>query len=77
VATCSGERIMPLSKLELDHLLALLISYRSTMREKQFTLREKLRAGYDGPVNESLRVVDAEIELLTGIIRKLSFETLP
>jgi len=62
---------MSLSKLEVEHVIALCRTYRNTLLEHRLELQERERCGWNGPTVEALRVCEAELELLRKIVAKL------
>lgn len=64
----------PLTKLECEHIIAVMRRYRDQIVTRRLELQEHERAGYDGITKESIIAATNEIALLSGIIAKLWFQ---
>lgn len=64
----------PLTKLECEHVIAVMRRYRDAMVQRRLELQEHERAGYDGVTKDSILAAMNEIALLSGILAKLWYQ---
>jgi hypothetical protein len=62
---------MSLSRLEVEHLIALVRVHKANMMQKKLELEERSRAHVDGSIHEAILICAAEVLLLQSIAGKL------